>query len=31
VAAAANLLMTRYAADVIVMELLPEPDEAWTY
>jgi CheY-like chemotaxis protein len=31
VAAAANLLTTGYAADVIVMELLPEPDEAWTF
>jgi DNA-binding NarL/FixJ family response regulator len=31
VAAAANLLMRGYAADVIVMELLPEPDVAWTF
>jgi DNA-binding NarL/FixJ family response regulator len=31
IAAAATLLMTGYATDVIVMELLPEPDEAWTF
>jgi DNA-binding response OmpR family regulator len=31
VEAATNLLMTGYAADVIVMELLPEPDEAWAF
>jgi CheY-like chemotaxis protein len=31
VAAAATLLMTGYATDVIVMELLPEPDMAWTF
>jgi DNA-binding response OmpR family regulator len=31
VAAAAGLLETAESADVIVMELLPEPNEAWAF
>jgi DNA-binding response OmpR family regulator len=31
VAAAATLLISGYVTDVIVMELLPEPDEAWAF